>query len=134
VFPSFERILGRAIYGGLWPAWRTSQREAVERVCEGGERRAVWVAEVDGQVVGFVAYDLHEDQTGEVSLLAVDPGYQNRGIGTALNAFALERMKEAGMTMARVETGGDAAHAPARRCYEKAGYTGLPLVRYFRKL
>jgi predicted N-acetyltransferase YhbS len=38
-------------------------------------------------------------------LLAVHPEYQNRGIGTELNNFALERMKESGMKMAVVGTG-----------------------------
>jgi hypothetical protein len=38
------------------------------------------------------------------------------------------------MRLARVETGGDPSHAPARRSYENAGYTGLPLVRYFKDL
>ena len=32
VFPSFERILGPAIYGDLWPDWKAGQREAVEGV------------------------------------------------------------------------------------------------------
>ncbi len=36
--------------------------------------------------------------------------------------------------MAVVETGGDDGHAPARAVYERAGYTALPVVRYFRKL
>jgi ribosomal protein S18 acetylase RimI-like enzyme len=64
----------------------------------------------------------------------VHPECQNRGIGTELNRFALEKMKEGGMKMAKVETGGDPSHAPARACYEKAGYTALPLVRYFKDL
>jgi GNAT superfamily N-acetyltransferase len=134
VFPSFEQILGRAIYTLIWPDWKTGQKEAVEAVCEDGEKTAVWVADVDGIAVGFVAYVLHEDQVGEVQLLAVHPEYQDQGIGTELNKFALDKMVEAGMTMARVETGGDPSHAPARRSYEKAGYTGLPLVRYFKDL
>jgi ribosomal protein S18 acetylase RimI-like enzyme len=92
------------------------------------------VAEVDGTVVGFVAYESREDKAGEVQLLAVHPEYQNLGIGTELNIFALKKMKESGMRMARVETGGDPSHAPARRSYEKAGYTALPLVRYFQDL
>ena len=90
---------------------------------------------MDGQVVGYVVYDLNqESQTGEVQLLAVHPDYQNDGIGTALNELALEKMVEAGMNLAVVGTGGDEGHAPARRSYEKAGYTGLPLVRYYKKL
>ena len=33
-----------------------------------------------------------------------------------------------------VGTGGDPGHAPARRSYEKSGYTPLPLVRYYKDL
>lgn len=134
VFRSFATVLGRGIYWRIWPDWKASQRAAIEQVCQGEEGTRVWVAEVDGAVVGYVAVEFHEDKTGEVYLLAVHPGYQNHGIGTDLNRLALEKMKENGMTLAKVETGGDASHAPARRCYEKAGYTALPLVRYFQDL
>jgi ribosomal protein S18 acetylase RimI-like enzyme len=90
---------------------------------------------VDAAAVGFVAYKLNESsKEGEVIMLAVHPDHQNRGIGTELNRFALERLSEAGMILAAVGTGGDPGHAPARRSYEKAGYTPLPLVRYYKKL
>jgi hypothetical protein len=36
--------------------------------------------------------------------------------------------------LAIVATGGDPGHAPARRTYEKAGFTPLPLVRYYALL
>jgi ribosomal protein S18 acetylase RimI-like enzyme len=71
---------------------------------------------------------------GEISMLAVDPDYQGIGIGTALTEFALDRLKDAGMTVAMVETGGDPGHTAARRTYEKAGYTYLPIARYFKNL
>jgi ribosomal protein S18 acetylase RimI-like enzyme len=107
----------------------------VEKICKDGEHTTVWVAEVEGKVVGFLACELNtDDKTGEVQLLAVHPEYQDRGIGTELNLFALEKMKETGMRMAVVATGGDPGHAPARRSYEKAGYTALPLVRYYKDL
>lgn len=67
-------------------------------------------------------------------MLAVHPEYQNHGIGTELNLFALQKMKEGGMKIAELGTGGDESHAPARKSYEKAGYTGLPLVRYYKDL
>ncbi len=135
IFDSFAQILGPGIYARIWPDWRSGQRDAVETVCRDGEKAAVWVAELEGTVVGFLAYELdHESKVGEVQLLAVHPDYQNLGIGTALNRSALERMKESGMKLARVETGGESSHSPARRSYEKAGYTGLPLVRYFKDL
>ena len=135
VFDSFRQILGAGIYRAIWPDWRESQRECIEAVCRDGSGTTVLVAEVDGLVVGFLAYEVQpKDRTAEVTLLAVDPAYQNQGIGTELNLVALDRMRERGVELARVETGGDASHAPARRSYEKAGYTGLPLVRYFKKL
>jgi len=135
VFESLRQVLGRNIYSAIWPDWRTSQREGIEGICKDGEGTHTWVAELDGTVVGFLSYKLNDDdKTGEVLLLAVHPEYQNLGIGTELNKLALKKMKECGMQMAKVETGGDPGHAPARRCYEKAGYTALPLVRYFKKL
>ena len=82
-----------------------------------------------------MAYEINDDnQIGEIQLLAVHPDSQNDGVGTELNIFALKKLKEAGMTLAVVGTGGDEGHAPARRPYEKAGYTALPLVRYYREL
>jgi ribosomal protein S18 acetylase RimI-like enzyme len=135
VFSSFEQILGPAIYPIIYPDWKKRQIEQVETVCNDGEKTPVWVAEADDIVVGFVAYQLHaKDKTGEVHLLAVHPEYQNRGIGTELNNLALKKMQESGMKMAVVGTGGDPSHAPARKSYEKAGYTALPLVRYYKDL
>ena len=135
VFTSFRQMLGPTVYTAIWPNWRAGQRDAIETICQQGDPCRVWVAELDGAVVGFVACELNpENKIGEVQLLAVHPNHQNRGIGTELNLVALAKMKESGMTMAKVETGGDPSHAPARRSYEKAGYIALPLVRYFQVL
>jgi ribosomal protein S18 acetylase RimI-like enzyme len=135
VFASLERVLGSEIFGRLHPDWREDQRRAVEDVCAAKEGR-VWVAEVGASAVGFVAVELHhpEHSMGEISMLAVDPNHQGGGIGTALTEFALDRLKEAGMKVAMVETGGDRGHAAARRTYEKAGYVLLPIARYFKNL
>jgi GNAT superfamily N-acetyltransferase len=133
VFDSFGRILGPEIFPRLYPDWRKSQEEGVVFTCNNTASANILVAEVDEGVVGFLAYEL-KGETGEVLLLAVHPEYQNRGIGTELNIVALQQMKAAGMRLAEVGTGGEEGHAPARRSYEKAGYTALPLVRYYRAL
>lgn len=135
VFASIKQIMTSEIFGRLYPeGWRASQQKSVEEVCAAREIR-VWVAEVDGATVGFVASKLHhEDSMGEIYMLAVDPEHQGGGIGTALTEFALERIKDAGMPVAMVETGGDPGHAAARRTYEKAGYVQLPIARYFKTL
>lgn len=135
VFTAWERILGPKLYPiAIYPDWRKSQKEVVEKICN-DEKTMTWIAEVDGKIVGFVAYELNDDsKIGEVQLLAVHPDYQNHGIGTQLNILVLQKMKENGMNLAVVGTGGDEGHAPARKSYEKAGYTGLPLVRYYKAL
>jgi GNAT superfamily N-acetyltransferase len=135
VFSSFEHVLGSRIYAELYPDWRAQQRKVVESVCNDASTFAVYVAQVDGTVAGFIAYTVNvEDRTGEVYLLAVHPDHQNQGIGTTLNNFALDKMRNSGLRLAVVGTGGDPGHAPARRSYEKAGYTPLPLVRYYQAL
>ncbi|WP_228386292.1 GNAT family N-acetyltransferase [Streptomyces katsurahamanus] len=66
--------------------------------------------------------------------LAVNPDCQGRNVGTTLTDFATDWMRQAGVTLASIRTGGDPGHAPARRTYEKSGYTALPLVRYDKAL
>lgn len=135
VFHSFRQILGQRIFALQYPDWKAIQRVAVEHVCKDKEKFSTWVAEVDGSVVGFIAYTINvAEKMGEVEMLAVHPDNQNHGIGTALNTFVLGKMRESGVTLAVVATGGDPGHAPARRCYEKAGFTGLPLVRYYQDI
>ncbi|HJQ30153.1 MAG TPA: GNAT family N-acetyltransferase [Rubrobacter sp.] len=135
VFASLEKALGSGIFRRLHPDWRKDQRRAVEDVCA-SKKAQVWVAEVDASVVGFVSVEIFDPKRsmGEISMLAVDPYHQGGGVGTALTEFALERLKDAGMKVAIVETGGDPGHAAARRTYEKAGYTLLPIARYFKNL
>jgi ribosomal protein S18 acetylase RimI-like enzyme len=135
VFQSFKQVLGPNIYSHIYPDWQKQQSEVVAKICQDSEKISLLVAEVDGAVTGFLAYSLdRKELTGEVELLAVHPDYQNQGIGTALNESVLEAMKANGMRLAVVATGGDPGHAPARKSYEKAGYTGLPLVRYYKDL
>jgi len=116
------------------PDWRTKQTKDVEAVLA-DEGTMVWVAERGGAVVGFAAVTLHPDeQMGELTMVAVDPDDQNRGLGTELTNVATEWMRQMGMTHAAISTGGDAGHAAARRTYEKAGYRPFPSVVYFKAL
>lgn len=134
VFDSIEQAMAPEVYRVLYPDWRASQQQGVADVCAAPETW-VWVAEEDGSPVGFVAVKLHpEGQVGEIYMIAVDPDFQRRGYGRALTDFALDWLKEAGMSVAMVETGGDPGHAPARLTYENRGFKLLPIARYFKKL
>ncbi|MGY1717079.1 GNAT family N-acetyltransferase [Geodermatophilus sp. SYSU D01106] len=134
VFGSFGSVLGPTVYRQLYPDWRSAQAAAVERVCRDPAMR-VRVADDGGRPVGFVAVVVREDgepEGGEVEMLAVDPAAQRRGTGRALLDDGIERLREAGVRLVAIGTGGDPGHGPARRTYEAAGFTALPLVRYYR--
>ncbi|MBD6619568.1 GNAT family N-acetyltransferase [Komarekiella sp. 'clone 1'] len=135
VFDSLQKAMDFEVYRSFYPdGWQVNQQKAVEEVCRAADTK-VWVANDSGSTVGFVAVKLHlESSMGEIYMVAVDPDYQQRGIGTTLVEFALDFMKVAGMSVAMVETGGDPGHAPARYTYEKAGFGLLPIARYFKKL
>ena len=55
-------------------------------------------------------------------------------VGRSETNAGAEHMKRAGMDICVIETGRDPGHAPARALYEAAGYTLLPIARYFRRL
>jgi ribosomal protein S18 acetylase RimI-like enzyme len=133
VFASLAELLGPELFSRLHADWRSDQRHAVEQALS-SESLRVWVAD-EGSVVGFVAVSFDRDRLmGEIYMIAVDPGAQNRGVGGALTEFAVEEMRRAGMRVAMIDTGGDPGHAPARRTYERSGFTQLPVARYFKAL
>jgi ribosomal protein S18 acetylase RimI-like enzyme len=137
VFASFGAVLGPAVYRHLYPDWTASQAAAVERTCRDPAVR-VRVAD-DGGPVGFVAVRVHDESSdepggGEVEMLAVDPAAPRRGVGRALLDDGVEQLRRSGVRIVAIGTGGDPGHAPARRTYEAAGFTPLPLVRYYRLL
>ena len=86
--------------------------------------------------MGFVAAGV-VDQTrliGEVAMVAVDPAAQRHGIGSALTEHATTWLREQGMRVAVINTGGDLGHEPARRVYERLGFRLFPNALYFRTL
>jgi GNAT superfamily N-acetyltransferase len=134
VFASLERVLGREIFTRLHGDWQQYQERAVRGVLADQAMR-VWVAETARGVIAFVAATLDRERLlGEISMLAVDPDEQDRGTGTALTELATDWLRASGMRVAMVGTGGDPGHAPARRVYEKADYTPLPVAQYFKAL
>jgi GNAT superfamily N-acetyltransferase len=136
VFASFRRVLGDAMFARLHePDWRTVQAEAVRSTCT-SEDRDVFVAVVGGRPVGFAAVALNAFHAGMgvVDMIAVDPSHQRRGIATRLMERSTAHMRDRGMDIAAVGTGGDPGHAPARALYDALGFTPLPSVRYLKLL
>ena len=134
VFESFEKVLGPEIFLLAYPNWLESQARDVARTCT-SHAEHTWVAVVGGRPAGFAAcvYD-EAASSGEIEMIAVDPDHQRRGIAAALIEQSVDRMREAGLTLAGIGTGGDPGHAPARAAYERAGFTPIPLVHYYKAL
>lgn len=90
-----------------------------------------WVAEEKGQVVGF-AYGYFKDvpsevlahwkaaKVGEVTLIAVDPIYRRKGIGTALIRTLLREFKKAGANIVTLHCPAEAVEA--KKIYDKLGF------------
>ncbi len=136
VFASFRSILGDALYELAQAREDAAQGELLTSTLAPDSEWEVFVAELKGTVVGFVAVKLSsETSIGEIGLNAVQPAHSGMGIGTAMYEYAIERMREAGMRVATAGVGGDPSHAPARRAYEKAGFkAGIPSVWLIRSL
>jgi GNAT superfamily N-acetyltransferase len=136
VFASFRSILGDEVYEIAQRRDDEGQEGLLTSLIAGDSGWELHVASSDVDIVGFVSIRLDtEKQVGEIGLNAVDPSQAGQGVGTAIYEFALTRMKEAGMKVATVGTGGDPSHAPARRAYRKVGFDlEIPSVWMFKKL
>jgi GNAT superfamily N-acetyltransferase len=136
VFASFRSILGDDIYELAQARDDAAQGALLTALLAPGSAWEVYAAAVEGVVVGFVSVRFdRETKVGEVGLNAVHPDHAGQGVGTAMYDFAVARMKEVGMRVATVGTGGDPSHAPARRAYRKAGFTAeIPSVWMYRKI
>jgi ribosomal protein S18 acetylase RimI-like enzyme len=136
VFTSFRSMLGEKIYELAQAREDRAQGGLLVSLLASESGWTVYVAEVDATVVGFMAIQLSQDtHVGEIGLNAVHPDHAGKGVGTTMYDFAIARMREAGMQVATVATGGDPSHAPARRAYEKAGFTvQIPSVWLCREL
>lgn len=135
VFESWRELLGDALWERVFGDWEARKRGSVVSQVRDHPEHAI-VTERDGEIVGFLTWRLHlEREVGEISNNAVDPVHQSCGIGTAQVKWVLDHFRERGMKTARVMTGGDPGHAPARAMYQKAGFErALPYVEYFMEL
>ena len=136
VFASFRALLGDEVYDLAQRRDEEGHAALLDSLLAGDSPWEVYVAESAEVVVGFVAVQTNtETLVGELGLNAVAPAHAGAGIGTKMYEFAVARLKQRGMKVAMVGTGGDPSHAPARRAYEKAGFGAqLPTTWMFRKL
>lgn len=122
-----KRILGDKLYTRLFEGWEERKCLEVKNdfLADGRGERYGYAALIDGRVAGFVTRlkSPTADYMGIVGNNAVSPEFAGMGIGSAMYDHILSKMEEGGMTHVGVFTGRDNAHAPARRAYERMGFT-----------
>lgn len=135
VFPKLETDVDAFVMDAFYPdGWWVRQKADVTAMTTDGLTE-ISVSLEDEEITGFVGVRIHpEDKMGEIYIIAVDPNHQRKGIASTLMTFAFSRIKDAGMKMVMVETGGDSGHAPSRATYESIGFRRWPVARYFREL
>lgn len=135
IYAHYRQTLGDALFAKLFPHWQQNKGDQVRNVAR-ARPDCVFVTECEGRVVGFTSFLINQESgVGDIGNNAVDPDFQGGGVGSYQHRQVLRLMRERGMRAARVSTGLDPAHAPARRSYEKAGFAlSLPNVTYYKDL
>lgn len=133
IYGHYRQQLGDEIFDMCYPNWDEEKSRQIRVACA-SKSVHVLVATRNDKPVGFVTF-VCDGKVGTIGNNAVHPSCQRQGIASRLYQQAFQRMREMGMKAARVNTGLDPSHAPARRAYEKAGFDRqLPSVEYFCSL
>ena len=120
---AYRAEYGDELFAMLFPTPDTRAGENVRRDIEARPDQTI-VVEHEGRVVGFCNYWTEETPPlGVVGYNAVDPDAGLKGVGQQMYARVLGEFRRRGLRYARVLTGLDAGHAPARRAYERAGFS-----------
>jgi RimJ/RimL family protein N-acetyltransferase len=136
IYEGYREQLGAEMFEAFYPDWEERKRRNIRASCMGTNGDAVCVAESGGVVVGFVSYRIDAgSKCGTIGNNAVRPSHHGQGMAQSMYLHVVKLMRECGVEFVKVETGGDPAHLPARKAYEKVGFaTALPSVTYFMKL
>ena len=128
--------LGETLFLVEHSDWQADKAGQIRSNLQGEHGCHAYVVTMGDEIVAFVTFVVDAAKgLSEIGNNAVDPDYQGRGIGTDQYGRVLEVFREQGMCFARVSTGLDPAHAPARAAYEKAGFTQfVPQVDYYQEL
>jgi ribosomal-protein-alanine N-acetyltransferase len=78
------------------------------------------VAELQNKVVGYVIGVIRWGFTGHILTIAVDPPYRRQGVGTALAANIVDRIRTKGAKQVRLEV--RRSNLAARQFYLKLGF------------
>lgn len=101
---SIDRNIEREFGAVAGKDWRARKARDAATDCQ-AQPEGVFVAEVEGQVVGYISTRLDRfTGVGRIPNLAVDERYRGHGVGSQLIEHAVAWLREQGMTLAKIET------------------------------
>lgn len=135
VYAGYKKQMGEELFNGFYSKWKENKASDIRNSIMSGKWR-LFVTEKDEEIAAFITMMIiEEEKIGVIGNNAVHPKFQGLGLGTKQYNYVLDVMKNEGVLYAKVITGGDDAHIPARKAYEKAGFSvKIPSVTYYMKL
>lgn len=122
IYASHRDIFGDTLYAALFPEDGERKGKEMRRHCQQSPDH-IWICELDGRVVGFIMWSMdNTKKIGTVGNNGLHPDAAGQGLGTFMYRALLDHFRTNGMQYAKVHTGLDEGHAPARRAYERVGF------------
>ena len=112
----------------LFPGTHTTGRQLVE---DRDERHVRLIAEIDGGVVGYVAFEVQPDGSGYLDFLGVAPHHRRRGLGAQLVRAAVAMLLEQRAAPIHLTVRED--NLGARALYASLGFNVQRTIRPLRK-
>ncbi|RSL15803.1 ribosomal-protein-alanine N-acetyltransferase [Edaphobacter aggregans] len=116
------------------PHWGAAEYAAIVASGDGGVRRCLFVADVEGRVIGFAVGKVigaGTEGSAELESVAVDVAARRMGVGRALCGSVVKWCREVGSVVVELEV--RAASAGAIALYEGLGFVGVGRRRgYYR--
>lgn len=133
IYEGYREQLGDEIFPLFFDDYENIKADQIRENMRHGN---VYVTECDGRIAGFFHFTYLEDKKIGILLNnAVSGEYRGRGIGGRQYEAAFDMLRKLGALAVQVTTGLDDAHAPARRAYEKAGFSAsTSSITYYKKL
>jgi aminoglycoside 6'-N-acetyltransferase len=127
-------LTGIARQPGVARWWPDLHADELRRKADGAGDVVAFAVEIDGEVVGLAQY--HEEDDPEyrhagIDLLLAD-GWQDRGLGTdTVRTLARYLVRERGHHRLVIDPAAD--NGRAIRCYEKAGFRRVGILREYQR-
>ncbi len=122
IYASQREIFGDELYDVLCPEGPQRKGNEMRGHCKRTPDR-IRICEVGGRVAGFISWSMDKERKiGTLGNNGLHPDFTGQGLGTFLYRSALEHFRTHGMRHAKVHTGLDKGHDPARRAYERVGF------------